>query len=386
MKKLFMFLAVAGLATFGASCSSDDNKNDDPKQKDLVLSGKTDVKEGDAVTFTVKVGDKAEAGTDLYVAGEKVSNPYTFTKKGEFKVQAKKNGFNDSNVLTVKVSDKDVVGPDPKTLVLSVVGGNEVMVGQDVVFLVKDNEGATVTGATIKKANATVANPWTATEAGTFKFVASKDGYENSNEISVVVKEAPVVEENFVKIGNDAQSITVAQMSVNAQNINGQWAIYEYENEEDPTAAPYAIFNVRLGSVDAAGENWIYQNNNLLVVEQTDPEYYLFPGSSENNVLFGSSRMINFTNPQNPVVIQFAFADLTNMRFTRIEQGQSAETKLVYAIGNNEAEVDFNGSLGTTIGVIPVDANGNPVATARSNDGRKVSSITIPVSQLVRKK
>lgn len=239
MKKLFMFLAVAGLATFGASCSSDDSKNDDPKQKDLVLSGKTDVKEGDAVTFTVKVGDKAEAGTDLYVAGEKVSNPYTFTKKGEFKVQAKKNGFNDSNVLTVKVSEKDVVGPepDPKTLVLSVVGGNEVTVGQDVVFLVKDNEGATVTGATIKKANATVANPWTATEAGTFKFVASKDGYENSNEISVVVNEVVVPEGQFLKVGDDNVSLVDAKF---IYFLDGDY-VYSEELEDGSVAVPFRM-------------------------------------------------------------------------------------------------------------------------------------------------
>lgn len=377
-----MFLAVAGLATFGASCSSDDNKSEDPKL--TLKADKTEIKVDESVTFTVESNGKAEKAAELYKDGAKITNPYKFTEEGEFSIVAKKKGAVDSNTVKIKVTKNDTP-IEKRTLVLSVTNG-EVNVGDNVNFTVKDDKGATVAGFQIKKEDGTVvANPWKADAAGTFKFTATKADYNDSNVVSVVVIEAPVVEENFVKVGNDVQSITVAQMTVNAQNINGQWAIYEYENEEDPTAAPYAIFTVKLGSVDERGENWVYQNNSLLVVEQTDPQYYLFPGSSENNVLFGSSRMIHFTGSE-PVVIPFAFGDLTNMQFTRIEQGQTAETKLVYAIGNDQAEVDFNGSLGTSIGVVAVDANGNPVPAAIAKDGSKVSSITIPISQLVRKK
>lgn len=241
MKKLFMFLAVAGLATFGASCSSDDSKNDDPVKKDLVLSGKTDVKEGEAVTFTVKVGDKAETGTELYVDGVKAANPHTFSKVGKYSVQAKKKDFNDSNVLTVNVTEKDIVGPepepDPKTLVLSVVGGNEAIVGQEVIFLVKDNEGNNVTGATIKNGATTVANPWTPTEAGTVKFVASKEGYENSNEVSVVVSVVTVPESQFLKVGNEIVSL---DMSKFIYFKSGEY-VYSETLEDGTVIVPFRI-------------------------------------------------------------------------------------------------------------------------------------------------
>lgn len=220
MKKLFMFLAVAGLATFGASCSSSDDNGGGEKKKDLVLSGKTDVKEGDAVTFTVKVGDKAETGTELYVDGVKAANPHTFSKVGEFKVQAKKNGFNDSNVLTVKVSEKGGVTPDPKTLVLSVSGGNEVKVGDEVIFLVKDNEGATVAGTVIKKDGTTVSNPWTPTEEGTFKFVASKEGYNASNELSIVVKKPAALGDNQISFDGKLHDVNIAVYELAVQTWN----------------------------------------------------------------------------------------------------------------------------------------------------------------------
>ncbi|MGQ8868273.1 hypothetical protein [Myroides sp. TSA_177.3] len=252
MKKLFMFLAVAGLATFGASCSSDDSKNDDPKQKDLVLSGKTDVKEGDAVTFTVKVGDKAEAGTDLYVAGEKVSNPYTFTKKGEYKVQAKKNGFNDSNVLTVKVSEKDIVTPDPKTLVLSVAGASEVEEGAEVNFIVKDGSGAVVAGVVIKKGTEVVSNPWIAAGEGTFKFVASKEGYENSNEVSVKVNASTVAGENQLVLEGITYNLDFSQMTINGvKQTDGTFLPKQYPLNGGGFAYIYGV-NI----IDQTEANW----------------------------------------------------------------------------------------------------------------------------------
>ena len=284
MKKLFMFLAVAGLATFGASCSSDDNKNDDPKQKDLVLSGKTEVKVDEAVTFTVKVGDKAEAGTDLYVGGEKVSNPYTFTKVGEFKVQAKKKGFNDSNVLTVKVSDEDVIGPDPKKLVLSVVGSSEVNIGDNVVFAVKDAEGQNVTGVTIKTGTTTVDNPWTPTEAGTFKFVASKEGFENSNEVSVTVKETTVPEGQFLKVGDVNYSIDDTKTKLYAHTItqNGQNFIRLYSQTIEGQEIFYCVFVMDVRTADFAasqdGTTGAVARFTKLVVQDPESEDVLLPG------------------------------------------------------------------------------------------------------------
>ena len=202
MKKLFMFLAVAGLATFGASCSSSDDSTPPPPPagKDLVLSAdKTSVKEGEAVAFTVKVDGKVEAGAELYIGSEKISSPHTFAKEGKYEVKAKKKDFNDSKVVTITVK-KDEVPVDPLKLTLT-PSKTEVFVGEVVTFTVKDENGANVTGFTVKQADGTaVANGlFNATAAGTFKFVASKEGYVSSEEVSVVVKTRPALTTNFFK-------------------------------------------------------------------------------------------------------------------------------------------------------------------------------------------
>ncbi len=166
MKKLFMFLAVAGLATFGASCSSDDGGGGDPKT--LTLSAdKTSVKVNEAVTFTV-----SETGAELYVGDAKISNPAKFDKEGSYSVVAKKKGFNNSAAVKITVT-KD--GVPAKTLKLTAPA--EVAVGEDVAFVVKDQDGAAVTGVQFKIAGNVVSNPWKPTAVGTYEVTASKEGY-----------------------------------------------------------------------------------------------------------------------------------------------------------------------------------------------------------------
>ncbi|WP_353119209.1 hypothetical protein [Myroides odoratus] len=347
-----MFLAVAGLATFGASCSSsDDNGGDGGQKKDLVLSGKTDVKEGDAVTFTVKVGDKAEAGTDLYVAGEKVSNPYTFAKVGEFKVQAKKNGFNDSNVLTVKVSEKGGVTPDPKTLVLSVVGGTDVKVGDEVVFLVKDNEGATVTGATIKKGGTTVASPWVPTEVGTFKFVASKDGYENSNEVSVVVAQN-TIPENFVKVNGVHTEITnLKRVYINGvKNAQGQFQPYIYTEE----GSSFSVVTYELGTIDEAAQAYVTRSSTVFITNQVVGQPYQWPANVGEDTFIASSAVADFAAER------FVEFNLNNDLLDLEIADSDTDFLLTLHVENQTNGIKFDGTLGTGYYWREVNADGSP--------------------------
>jgi len=203
-----MFLAVAGLATFGASCSSSDDNTPPPSKKSLVLSSdKTAVKEGEAVKFTVKVDGKEEAGSDLYIGSEKISNPHTFAKEGEYKVTAKKNDFNDSNVVTIKVSKDGGPQPGDKQLSLEATPA-KVYVGEVVSFVVKE-DGKIIADATITQVGgAAVKNgEWTADKVGTAKFKATKTGSKDSNEVSVVVEEKPVVPNSFIQLGSDIHEL-----------------------------------------------------------------------------------------------------------------------------------------------------------------------------------
>ena len=192
MKKLFMFLAVAGLATFGASCGSDDSKSEGGDDGKLSLTAsKTSVEVDEAVTFTVKLDGKAETGAELYIGSTKIASPYTFKEEGVFEVVAKKKGATDSPAVKITVAKK---GEGKKTLVLS-ASKSAVNVGEEVKFTVKDDKGAVVEGAKIKQVGGAdlAGDTWTATAAGTVKFVASKDNYDGSNEVSVTVTAPPAL-------------------------------------------------------------------------------------------------------------------------------------------------------------------------------------------------
>lgn len=188
-----MFLAVAGLATFGASCSSDDN-SDEPVKVEAgqlaVKADKTEINAGESVKFSVTLDGKEEKGSELFIGDEQIYTPHKFEKAGEFEVVAKKKGAKDSAAvkITVKGEGEEVPG-DKKTLVLT-PDKLEVFVGGEVKFSVTDGEAA-VSGVKITQVGgaALTSDVWKADKVGTVKFVAEKEGYGKSNEVSVVVAE-----------------------------------------------------------------------------------------------------------------------------------------------------------------------------------------------------
>lgn len=207
MKKLFMFLAVAGLATFGTSCGSDDNKGgDDPAQKALALSSDvTSVEEGQSVNFSVKVEGKVEAGAELYIGDAKIANPAKFDTAGKFTVVAKKKGFVDSNAVVITVTEAGTVNPEPEeTLVLKpVVSPGQVAVGATLSFFFTDASGTSVTGAKLMKNGVEInGSEYVVAEADaetTLKFTAKK-GDLVSNEVVYTVKPIPAtLTTNFFK-------------------------------------------------------------------------------------------------------------------------------------------------------------------------------------------
>ncbi|MDR0230183.1 MAG: hypothetical protein LBI72_14155 [Flavobacteriaceae bacterium] len=262
MKKLFMFLAVAGLATFGASCSkSDDNGGGTtPPAGDKVLelsANKTEIKEGETVAFTSKSEGKVVTGTDTYVNDVKGTNPYKFDKEGEYKVVSKKTGYKDSNVVTIKVAKGDVK-PEEKTLVLA-ADVTKVTEGGKVTFTVKEGTN-NVDGAVIKMNGTTVVtSPWTAGTAGTYKFVASKDGFKNSNEITVVVEKATVTFENFVSLDGVQRELSYGIFGVDAykdKDANGKdvWVPILYPLNDK--SGDVAVFTIQVFKGNNAGADY----------------------------------------------------------------------------------------------------------------------------------
>ncbi|MBB1139414.1 hypothetical protein [Myroides sp. WP-1] len=106
MKKIFLSFSLLALVLTGTvSCSSDDNSTEQKHTQTLELKslkGNT-VNVDEEVTFMIAVGTTAIEGAQLYVNGKDATNPFKFTEMGTFKVVAKKEGYKESNELTIEV-------------------------------------------------------------------------------------------------------------------------------------------------------------------------------------------------------------------------------------------------------------------------------------------
>ncbi|MTG99079.1 hypothetical protein NWE55_05465 [Myroides albus] len=238
MKKLFMFLAVAGLATFGVSCSSDDNSSDSGKEsKQLVLSAdRVDVKEGDLVKFTVQADKKNVDGAKIYVDGVEAGIEHVFEKEGTFNVVAKKANFEDSAALKITVTKKDGTDPDTEKKTFTLVADKaDVKVGETVTFSAKENNVA-ISGFKVKVVGGAELPglTWKAEKEGVVKFIATKDGYNDTAEITVNVTKdnKPNPTSNFIQVGDKSIDLKgsaffyfVDGQYVYSEEINGKWYV-----------------------------------------------------------------------------------------------------------------------------------------------------------------
>lgn len=124
MKKILFFIAIASFSTIGfTSCSEDDavvelpNPNQNPnigeqlkitsnatyiEDKDVLF-----IKLGQSVKFTTTSGTNTIADAIYYVDGVKINgNTYTHTTIANVKVQAKRAGFTDSEIITIQFAQK----------------------------------------------------------------------------------------------------------------------------------------------------------------------------------------------------------------------------------------------------------------------------------------
>ncbi len=215
MKK-FMILFIAMATTFG--CSSDDNNSEEIIVKDLVLStDKKEVQVGDEVLFTIldKEGKKVDAS--IYVENALVKNPVKFDKAGDFSVVAKKEGFKNSNSLTIKVKDKEE-GLSQLSLKSS---SNAVKVGDKVTFTIAV-ANVVENGATIYNVTTGVALPnnvFEATTVGEFAFVAKKAGFADSTQVVVIVEEAEDKSNNFLTVNGNNVDFRYVILDVMRENV-----------------------------------------------------------------------------------------------------------------------------------------------------------------------
>lgn len=128
MKKLFFFIAIATFSTIGlTSCSEDDavmeiptpNPNPNVNQQLKIIpitSTSTHIKKSGSprfselnktVKFITKSGNKTITDAIYYVDGVKINgDTYTHTTIAVVKVQAKRAGYLDSNILEIQFAQK----------------------------------------------------------------------------------------------------------------------------------------------------------------------------------------------------------------------------------------------------------------------------------------
>jgi len=194
MKKAFMLFVVLVSLIVETSCSNSSNPETPIVEKSLTLtSNKTEVEIGEEVDFIIKVDHEVVNDATLFVNNEKISNPFHFKEAGTYTVIAKKDKFKDSNILVIKVKGSK---PNEKMLILS-ANRATFYEGETVKFTVKDNNNQEVFDAVIKLNGTPVGSSWVAKSPGSYNFIASKEGYTDSQEIKIVVQDDEMSSSNY---------------------------------------------------------------------------------------------------------------------------------------------------------------------------------------------
>lgn len=195
MKKLFMLLFVACLATFGISCSPEKIESKKDTWEVINLTGdKTEIEEGETVTFETNVNGEKLEGAILYRNNIPTSSPMSFNTEGVYVIVAKKNRLKDSEPIVIKVIAKSIV--IDKRLELT-ADKKEIVEGETVNFSVK------VGGKEVKEAEifvdlVKVKNPHKFDKKGMYRVTAKAEGYIDSDGLMIVVKEK-TAEDTVVK-------------------------------------------------------------------------------------------------------------------------------------------------------------------------------------------
>lgn len=190
-----MLLFVACLATFGISCSPEKIESKKDTWEVINLTGdKTEIEEGETVTFETNVNGEKLEGAILYRNNIPTSSPMSFNTEGVYVIVAKKNRLKDSEPIVIKVIAKSIV--IDKRLELT-ADKKEIVEGETVNFSVK------VGGKEVKEAEifvdlVKVKNPHKFDKKGMYRVTAKAEGYIDSDGLMIVVKEK-TAEDTVVK-------------------------------------------------------------------------------------------------------------------------------------------------------------------------------------------
>lgn len=227
MKNILKYFAVMLLIVATVGCSKDDDKVDDSGKKELFIkTDKTKVAIGELVVFTAM--DKANNKVDdaiFYLNGVKISKDFKFDKKGVYNVIAKKIGYKASAPVSIFVSDGGEVIANKLKLT---VDKNTVYLGESVKFTVtadgKEVEGAKIQyleGGTLESSTLVM------DKFGTFRFVATKEGYSNSEILEVKVLLKPSVTDQTFTINGVKYDIKSVELTIDVNKQTRKPILYK---------------------------------------------------------------------------------------------------------------------------------------------------------------
>lgn len=199
MNKLVLTTLFILFASLILSCTSDDEVIDKVL---TVYIDKPLVKEGDVVFFSAKNAGKEVSDVDYYVEDILTTNQYKFLSTGSYNVIARKEGYLDSKPVTVNVT-KAVIGPGRQKLQL-ISSKDRAYVGELIFLSVYDGVGF-VQDATVTQIGygSVPGGRWVPSAAGTYSFIASRQGALESDVITVLIDKRGDLDKNFVRLVNE---------------------------------------------------------------------------------------------------------------------------------------------------------------------------------------
>ncbi|MDR0194698.1 MAG: hypothetical protein LBI73_06205 [Myroides sp.] len=254
MKNILKYFTVMLLIVAVVGCSKEDDTIDDSGKKELFIKpDKTKVAIGELVAFTAidRDNNKVEDAS-FYLNGVKISKDFKFDKKGVYNVIAKKIGYKVSAPVSIFVSDGGEVIANKLKLT---VDKNAVYLGESVKFSVTA-EGKEVEGAKIQyiEGGTLESSTLVMNKFGTYRFVATKEGYSNSDILEVKVLLKPSVTDQTFTINGVKYDIKNVELTIDVDKNTkkpilykeGKEAYYVYKLFADNVEGTFAMYIMKV--------------------------------------------------------------------------------------------------------------------------------------------
>lgn len=214
MKRLLFYFSIVLLTITTGACSKDDNTPDDTVKKDLMIEvSNATVDVGALVVFKALDNDRKEVkDVDFYVDDVKVTKEYKFEQRGVYNVIAKKAGYRSSAPFAILVG-----GTIAEKLNLT-VSSTDIFLGEKITFTVSA-DGRSVTDYHIDNIGNGMfsGNSWIPLEVGSYTFYAFKEGFFNSDKITINVKPKEIKDNQYFIIKEIKYAIDDVELSVQVQ-------------------------------------------------------------------------------------------------------------------------------------------------------------------------